>query len=392
MTGESRKPWEEYQALYVHIPFCRQKCLYCDFASYAGFGEEKMHEYALAVCREIEQQADKAAMMADGATVYFGGGTPSLLPAEDMQMITDALRRCGFWRQPAEATVEANPGTACAAKLEALRRAGFDRISFGVQSLNDGELRAIGRIHTAAEAAEAVELARRAGFKRISADLIYGLPGQTEASLAETLEGVLALVLDHISVYGLIVEEGTPLEKLVGEGKLQLPDEDAAGNMYDYVQKRLKRAGFERYEISNYARNGQQSLHNTVYWQYRPYMAFGAAACSFDGRRRRTAAEGVDEYIAAVNGAGEHLYIEENLSEEELLEEFMFMGLRRSAGADLHEARERFGTDVMERFGSSLQPFLDRKLAVYDEEKGRLRLTEQGMALGNLIFEIFVNG
>lgn len=392
MTDSNRKPWEEYQALYVHIPFCSQKCLYCDFASYAGFGREKMHEYALALCREAELQADKAAMMAPRATVYFGGGTPSLLPAGDLLMIADALRRHGFWQQPAEATVEANPGTVSLGKLQALRQAGFDRISFGIQSLNDGELRAIGRIHTAVQAEEAVRLARQAGFERISADLIYGLPGQTAVSLAATLEGVLAFGLKHISVYGLIVEEGTPLERLVRNGVLQLPDEDAACDMYDYVQKRLEQAGFERYEISNYAAEGQYSRHNTVYWQYRPYMAFGAAACSFDGCRRRTGLAGVEEYIAAANAGGSHLYIEEKLSSEELLEEYMFMGLRRSAGADLREARERFGADVMKRFGGRLQPYLDNNMAVYDESSERLRLTGKGMALGNLIFEIFVNG
>jgi oxygen-independent coproporphyrinogen-3 oxidase len=218
------------------------------------------------------------------ATIYFGGGTPSTLPIECVSEIVGALKNHKYWQEPAEATIEVNPGTADLEKLKALRYLGFDRISFGVQSLNDVELKTIGRIHSAQEALQAIAWAKEAGFNRISADLIYGLPGQTLTSLRKTLEELTATGIEHVSVYGLIVEEGTPLAKLVDEGKLVLPEEDIAADMYEFVQSFLKEQGFERYEISNYAKKGQYSKHNLVYWKYEPYAAFGAAAEDREGR------------------------------------------------------------------------------------------------------------
>lgn len=391
------------QAVYVHIPFCRQKCLYCDFASYAGCSQQQMDAYADAVCLEIAGRAAEAERVANDATIYFGGGTPSTLPMDALAKIVLTLKRYGFWRSPAEATIEVNPGTADLEKLRFFRSLGFDRISFGVQSLNDAELKTIGRIHSAAEALDAIQLAKAAGFERISADLIYGLPGQLLESLKATIESLLATGIEHMSVYGLIVEEGTPLAKLVDSGRLQLPDEDTAADMYDLVQQMLKFAGFKRYEISNYAKNEQYSRHNLVYWQYHPYVAFGAAAAGFDGRVRRSAVEEVAPYIEEVDAlyCSEHtekkrqeayakLYIEEKLTRDELFGEFMFMGLRRAQGADLKEAKERFSIDVWERYHKELQPLIEHELLVYDKENGYLRLTEQGMAVGNQIFEIFV--
>lgn len=415
------------QAVYVHIPFCRQKCLYCDFASYAGCGEQEMRTYADAVCSEIAGRADEGKNVADNATIYFGGGTPSTLPTEALNKIVRALKQYGFWRSPAEATIEVNPGTADLEKLRYYKALGFDRISFGVQSLNDNELKTIGRIHSAAEALEALKLAKEAGFKRISVDLIYGLPNQTLDSLKDTLERLLKTGIEHISVYGLIVEDGTPLASLVENGRLQLPDEDTAADMYELVQRMMKEAGFTRYEISNYAKNEQYSRHNLVYWQYHPYAGFGAAASGFDGRVRRSAVETVADYINGVhclfgadNGkcksvvqcsnccssyeaksasksgfqsedeAFDELYLEEKLSTAELFGEFMFMGLRCSKGADINEAHTRFGIDVWEKYTSKLHPLIEHKLLVYDAECGYLRLTEQGMAVGNQIFEIFI--
>lgn len=444
------------QAVYVHIPFCRKKCLYCDFASYAGCSQQQMDAYADAVCLEIAGRAAEAERVANDATIYFGGGTPSTLPMDALAKIVLTLKRYGFWRSPAEATIEVNPGTADLEKLRFFRSLGFDRISFGVQSLNDAELKTIGRIHSAAEALDAIQLAKAAGFERISADLIYGLPGQLLESLKATIESLLATGIEHMSVYGLIVEEGTPLAKLVDSGRLQLPDEDTAADMYDLVQQMLKSAGFKRYEISNYAKNEQYSRHNLVYWQYHPYVAFGAAAAGFDGRVRRSSVEMVAPYIKGVqqlygapiesralfekrtnteqclektakgmadvvpgiekaskeaenamqgpaNAEKKHgldsverekayakLYIEEKLTRDELFGEFMFMGLRRAQGADLKEAKERFSIDVWERYHKELQPLIEHELLVYDKENGYLRLTEQGMAVGNQIFEIFV--
>mgnify|MGYP003301588016 CR=1 FL=1 len=382
------KDYQQIQATYIHTPFCVQKCLYCDFASYACRDTNIMKEYAQAVCREIASSGAVKLPVNPQATIYFGGGTPSTLPIECIEQIVGALKQHKYWQAPVEATIEVNPGTADLEKLKALRALGFDRISFGVQSLNDSELKTIGRIHSAREALQAIAWAQEAGFERISADLIYALPGQTLESLRATLEQLVATGIEHVSVYGLIVEEGTPLAKLVDEGKLVLPDEDTAADMYEFVQSFLKEQGFERYEISNYAKKGQYSKHNLVYWKYEPYTAFGAAACGFDGSSRYTASEVVAEYISQTQEAV--IYNEENLSSEELLGEFMFMGLRKTSGANLREARERFGIDVMERFASEMEPFFQKEMLAYDSEKEVLRLTERGMELGNLVFEIFV--
>ena len=389
--------WQQYQAIYVHIPFCKQKCLYCDFASYACFGEREMRTYTDVLCHEIEVRAEEASNVAFGATIYFGGGTPSVLPTDCLEGIVSTLKSCGFWQKPAEATIEVNPGTADVNKLKRLREAGFDRISFGVQSLQDKELRAIGRIHNAEEALIAIDMARTAGFRRISCDLIYGLPGQSLASLKDTICRLTKTGIEHMSVYGLIVEEGTPLERLVNSGQMVLPDEDIAADMYELVQRLLAEAGFERYEISNYAKNGQYSRHNTVYWQYHPYIAFGAAACGMEKALRRTAASTVPEYIAAAqaltsaNWRTSELYTSESLTIQQQLEEFMFMGLRRAAGADLAEARARFGVDVWQRYGLQLEPIIKKGLARYDGDKQRLWLTPKGMEIGNQIFAIFVD-
>lgn len=391
------KAWQQYQAIYVHIPFCKQKCLYCDFASYACFGEREMRTYTDALCHEIEVRAEEATDVAFGATIYFGGGTPSVLPTDCLEGIVSTLKSCGFWQKPAEATIEVNPGTADVNKLKRLCEAGFDRISFGVESLQDEELRTIGRIHNAEEALIAIDMARTAGFRRISCDLIYGLPGQNLASLKDTIYKLTKTGIEHMSVYGLIVEEGTPLERLVTSGRMVLPDEDIAADMYELVQRLLAEAGFERYEISNYAKNGQYSRHNTVYWQYHPYIAFGAAGCGMEKALRRTAASTVPEYIAAAqaltsaNWRTSELYSIEAITPSQQLEEFMFMGLRRAAGADLAEARARFGVDVWQRYGLQLEPIIKKGLARYDGDKQRLWLTPKGMEIGNQIFAIFVD-
>ena len=389
--------WQQYQAIYVHIPFCKQKCLYCDFASYACFGEREMRTYTDALCHEIEVRAEEATNGASGATRYFGGGTPRVLPTECLEGIVSTLKSCGFWQKPAEATIEVNPGISDVNKLKRMREAGFDRISFGVQSLQEAELRAIGRIHSAEEAIAAIDMARAAGFARISCDLIYGLPGQSLASLKDTICRITKTGIEHMSVYGLIVEEGTPLERLVNSGQMVLPDEDIAADMYELVQRLLAEAGFERYEISNYAKNGQYSRHNTVYWQYHPYIAFGAAACGMEKALRRTAASTVPEYIAAAqaltsgNWRTSELYTSESLTLQQQLEEFMFMGLRRAAGADLAEARTRFGVDVWQRYQKELAPYIAQGLVGYEAAAERLYLTPAGMELGNQIFAIFVN-
>ena len=405
--------WEQFQGVYIHTPFCLQKCLYCDFPSYAGFPKEVQQRYVDALCREIELRSLQREMpVAEKATVYFGGGTPTVLTAEQIGKIVSALKQCGWWDRPAEATIEANPGTVNAAKLKALREAGFDRISLGVQSLQDTELRALGRIHTAEQAMRAIEEAKQAGFRRINADLMSGIPCQTVESFRNTLDAILRFNLSHISVYSLILEEATPLERLVREGRVQLPDEEASFNMYEMTTDVLLQAGLPCYEISNYAFPGEESLHNIVYWHYEPYAAFGAGACSFTGKERRTNTADVQEYIKGWNlaevisrssgtatrrtsdseddgASGEGtLWEPERLDRKTQISEALFMGLRMTEGIELRRFEKRYGISVQELYQNKLKTL--KAQGMIDISNRYLRLTPDGMRFGNRVFETFV--
>lgn len=374
-------PWESYQALYVHIPFCVHKCAYCDFASYQIYNDHIMTDYARRLVEEISAWTP-ALPVSPTATVYFGGGTPSVLPLEDLAAIVTALKERGFWQHPAEATLEANPGTVDRERLRFYRQLGFDRLSLGIQSFQPGELAAMGRIHTAEQAEEAIALAREAGFRRISGDLIYGYPGQTVETVRDSLERLLDTGVDHVSVYGLTVEEGTLLAKQVREGKALLPSEDASGTMYDFLMEALPQAGYHRYEISNFARPGQESRHNQVYWHYDPYMAFGAAACRFDGKIRETNPRNLQAYLQGAPPEREILTCEDRRAE------LVFMNLRTVKGLSLEEFTQRTAEDFFHIYEEGFTHC--RKQGWITREGDRIRLTEQGMRYGNLAFEEFL--
>ena len=374
-------PWETYQAVYVHIPLCVHKCAYCDFASYQIYNDHIMTDYARRLVEEISAWTP-ALPVSPTATVYFGGGTPSVLPLEDLAAIVTALKERGFWRHPAEATLEANPGTVDRERLRFYRQLGFDRLSLGIQSFQPEELAAMGRIHTAEQAEEAIALAREAGFRRISGDLIYGYPGQTVETVRDSLERLLDTGVDHVSVYGLTVEEGTLLAKQVREGKALLPSEDASGTMYDFLMEALPQAGYHRYEISNFARPGQESRHNQVYWHYDPYMAFGAAACRFDGKIRETNPRNLQAYLQGAPPEREILTCEDRRAE------LVFMNLRTVKGLSLEEFTQRTGEDFFHIYEEGFNHC--RKQGWITREGDRIRLTEQGMRYGNLAFEEFL--
>ena len=377
-----KKQWEQVQGIYIHIPFCMQKCLYCDFASFAG-KNDLMHQYAVALANEIRRRAAEMPV-SERATLYFGGGTPSLLPIDDLKIIINALKETELWREPAEVTMEMNPGTVDFAKLCQYREMGIDRVSFGVQSLNDEELKIIGRLHTASEALMAIEQASKAGFERISADLIFGLPTQTLASFKDTLATIVASAISHLSVYGLTVEEGTPLAAKLANGSLTLPSEEEAEMMYDHTIRYLEEQGLHRYEISNFARSGQESLHNLVYWHYLPYYGFGSAACSYDGKRRMSNAADIESYIRDAAPTIEQLPARISLAE------FMFLGLRTTEGINLSIAKERFGVDVMAMFGQEIEKYINREMLSFNPAAHNLKLTKLGMKFGNEIFELFL--
>ncbi len=376
----------EHFGVYIHIPFCRRKCFYCDFPSYAG-EETLMGRYREALCREIAAQGSRCLQEGAARTVYIGGGTPTALFASDLLAVVAAVRSAFRLTGEEEFTVEANPGTVDAALLTHLRKAGVNRLSFGVQSFSQPLLRAIGRIHTAGEAEEAVRMAQGEGF-RVSLDLMYGLPQQTLDDLKASVECAAALAVGHISVYGLAVEEGTPFARMEAEGRLALPTDDAAGDMYDYITEQLPHLGYRRYEISNYAKAGEESRHNLAYWQDVPYIGLGAAAHSYWQGRRTENEEDIRRYIACIEEGRAPAREEEPASRENHIEEFAFLALRTAEGIDKHRFRKKFETDIGEIYGEAIRRL--KKAGLLEETASAIRLTKQGMKFGNRVFEEFL--
>ncbi len=368
-----------YRGIYVHIPFCRQKCFYCDFFSQAGLPAEWTEKYVDALCAEISAGASCAFLP---ASIYFGGGTPSLLSVGQIGGIVASLKERGWWRGEQERTIEANPGTVDAENLAGLAALGFNRMSFGVQSFSDKLLKNIGRIHTAADGAEAVRLAQLAGFGNINVDLMYGLPGQTLADFKDSVRKAAAIGVQHISAYSLIVEEGTPLADMLDKGLLELPGSQEEEAMYDWLQSYLPADGYCRYEVSNHALPGFKSLHNLQYWQYLPYKGFGAAACSFDGFVRHTNCEDIAAYIGRTGDGGD-----EKLDEATAMAEFMFMGLRMTEGIAPEDFYLFFNKDIYQAFGKQLK---EHEQAGHIKLTGKIKLTPAGMKIGNKIFLTFL--
>ena len=381
MTNNMDK-WQEIQGIYIHIPFCLQKCAYCDFASFPRQSEEIMQQYTQRLCQEITTWRG-ALPVVPNATIYWGGGTPSVLPLKYLEQIVNTLKAGGLWQKPAEVTIEANPGTLSLHKLAALRAMGFDRLSMGIQSLQDDELKLMGRIHNSEEALLAIQEAKEAGFTRISGDLIYGYPTQTKATLANSLARLVATGIKHISVYGLTVEETTPLAQQLAKGEVVLPTEDEAGDMYDLVNKYLPGQGIKRYEISNYAVAGQESQHNLVYWHYYPYLGFGLNATGFDGHQRTTNVRTMKEYLQGKEP------LKEELTRETSLSECIFMGLRLTQGINIEEIEKRYALNFFSQYGQILEETQHQGLITV-EQGHTIRLTERGMALGNVVFEKFL--
>ena len=375
---------EASMQLYLHLPFCRRKCRYCDFVSWSG-REARMPDYARRVIREAEQRADSLGPQSVG-TVFVGGGTPSLLPAD---LMTDLLR--GVFRffppeEGAEFTVEANPGTLTPAWLEAVRAAGCNRLSMGLQAVQPKLLETLGRIHTAEEAAASVRMAREAGFDNLNLDLIFGIPGQTREMWRESLEFALSLAPEHLSCYGLIPEEGTPLKADLDAGRLVLPDEDEERAMYDDTLRVLAEAGFVQYEISNFAKPGRACRHNIGYWKRKPYLGLGLAAASCflaedGGCVRETNPAGWEAYAQVVdeNAPRER----ETVTPEDAKFETLMLGLRMTRGVSEKDYEETFGESVAVRYGSRLESLRQRGLL--EQEDGCWRLTRRGMDIQNSV-------
>ena len=391
----------ETVSLYLHIPFCHAKCHYCDFNSYAGM--LGLREEYVAALREEILLAGRRARHADGRlrrcrTIFFGGGTPSLLTPAQIGYLLAAAGEAFVLDADAEVTMEANPGALEYSQLDAVRAAGVNRLSMGAQSFDPALLRWMGRIHSPAEIETAVQAARVAGFAHVSLDFIFALPGQTQQVWLETLERAIGLSPDHLSLYNLIVEEGTPLFTWVQRGTVREVDEDAAADMYEAAQSRLARAGYLQYEISNWARPGHACAHNLTYWRNLPWIGLGAGGASFFAGQRFSETRPIRDYIARVRAAleaeaggqdGETLPAAAIVTREKIgrameMGETAMLGLRLNEGVSLEAFRGRYGAGFWETFGERLADF--RALNLIEEAEGWARLTPRGRMVGNEIF------
>lgn len=373
--------------VYIHIPFCRQKCFYCDFPSYAG-KENLMEAYTEALCQQIKMQGlSYRQKWGSPATIYMGGGTPTALPREAMARILQAVQ-ANLGPARAEFTVECNPGTVDRDYLTILREGGVSRLSFGVQSFADKLLKGMGRIHTSQEACAAVAMAREAGFRNISIDLMYGLPEQSLADLQASVKQAGDLAVEHISIYGLQVEEGTVFARRAQAGRLMLPDEDEAEAMYDYMTHTLPQLGYRRYEVSNFAREGFESRHNLGYWRDTPYLGLGAAAHSYLEGSRYAAVHDIAAFIAGIRAGRDIWQLEEEPTREHAMEEFAFLALRTVDGLSAKAFQQKFAQTLAEVYGVAMEKLAGQGLLVVTEDG--CRLTEKGFKYGNLAFEEFI--
>ncbi len=374
--------------LYIHVPFCLKKCRYCDFISYP-YSRTAAKDYLAALIREIQlygsflDEVEK-----EISSLFIGGGTPTCLSVGDLREILGCIRSIFRLTPDCEITVEANPGTIDAGGLYELRRTGVNRLSIGVQSLADGLLKTLGRVHNAAQAGAVVRLARQAGFDNINIDLIYGIPGQTLAVWQETLDRTVAFEPEHVAAYGLQLEEGTPLERSVAIGDMRACPEELELSMYHTAIILLKKSGYHHYEISNFARPGRECVHNLVYWLNLPYLGLGPAAHScFRGERFANERE-PEKYRSRLRRGELRVADRETLTVETEMSETMFLGLRLLQGVSLAAFRQRFGRRLEDVYRSEIKRLTKDGLTEIDGDY--LRLTERGLPLANRVFLEFV--
>jgi oxygen-independent coproporphyrinogen-3 oxidase len=369
--------------LYLHIPFCSSICNYCNFNR--GLYDAALKEqYVAALLTEIHAKADGTA--AD--TVYFGGGTPSLLEPGEIGCLIEACRQSFALSADAEITLEANPETVTTERLQAFRDAGVNRLSFGVQSFRDQELQRLSRLHSAARAQEAFGMARAAGYQNVSLDLMMWLPQQSVADWLFSVDALIDLDPEHASLYLLEVYPNAPLRDEMVRSRWSVAPDDDAAEMYLQAMARLDAAGYTQYEISNVSRPGRQSRHNLKYWTDQEWLGFGCGAHSTRKGAREKNISSISEYNTAVM-AGRSLVSERRtLCNQDRFEEAVFTGLRLTRGIGLGQVESRYGIDVWARYGQELQPFVDQRLLIYDD--GALRLTREGMLLANEVMAVFI--
>lgn len=382
---------QQDMGIYVHIPFCKQKCIYCDFPAYQNL-EEYYDTYIYALLQEITMFGDtypKArTKLVD--TVYFGGGTPTELSLSQIEQIINTIQRTYNLSNDCRFTIESNPGEIDISYLKGLQKLKFSRISFGVQTFNDTSLLSLHRSHNSKAAIDAVQWAAEVGFTDINIDLIYGLPKQTIEEIKENITLVSQLPINHISTYGLQVERGTRLYHLVEKELISLPDESLEDRMYETMMQGIQELGFERYEISNFAKNGAYSTHNLKYWQYSDYLGFGAGAHSFFEGIRRANNRNVMPYARKIDCFEFPIVDEEIIDQQRAIEDYCFLALRTKWGINTTVFFEKFNVTLDSIYGSILQELIEKDLIVKDGKS--YHLTSEGTKHGNYVFSQFIEG
>lgn len=370
--------------VYVHIPFCKRKCEYCDFISYCN-KDNLIETYVEALKKEINLQNIQSYI----DTIYIGGGTPSYIESKYIKEIMKEIKKKNI-RKNAEITIEVNPGTVTEAKLKDYKECGINRLSIGLQSTKDELLRQIGRIHDYNQFLETYKLARKVGFENINVDLMIGLPNQKIMDLKESLNKIIELQPEHISVYSLIVEEGTPISKKIQSGELTLPNENEDRNMYWYVKNTLELSGYNHYEISNFSKKGYESRHNMSCWNQCQYFGFGVAAHSYRDITRYSNITDINEYIKNIQkgNLSKNRIIHEIQKESDTEKEYMLLGLRKIEGVKINDFKAKFVKNPIYLFRNELKKLSDENLIAVDANT--IRLTPKGIDLANLVWEEFV--
>lgn len=384
---------KEQLGIYIHIPFCARKCNYCDFLSCSA-DYDTMKKYTESLIKEMRIESEYVNEK-ELKTIFIGGGTPSILPVELMESILRTLNEYCDMSSCIEFSMECNPGTLNADKLDMYRQYGVNRLSIGLQSANDKELKMLGRIHTFEDFLQSYYLAREKNYNNINIDLMSALPYQTKETYLDTLKKVVELNPEHISAYSLIIEEGTPIQKMVEIAKKNpLPDETAERDMYYDTKRVLHENGYERYEISNYSKSGRECIHNTSYWRRTSYIGLGLGASSYIEGTRYNNISDFQTYFDILQKADKrdditrlHENIEQ-LTQRDMMEEYMFLGLRMMEGISIRAFYEEFGKTIDDVYGDILQKHIDEKLIERSDD--RIRLTELGIDVSNYVFSDYI--
>ena len=372
-------------SLYIHIPFCAQKCLYCDFPSFAR-KDHLRKAYIEALNKEIISLREKHNNL-EINTIFIGGGTPSVLESDELEYLLKEVAKLNIAKD-IEYSMECNPGNLTEEKLEVMKKYGVNRISMGLQAKQDNLLKGLGRIHNYKTFKENFLLAKKVGFNNINVDLMFGLPNQRLNEWEETLREIISLEPAHISAYSLIIEEGTAFYNLYENDKLKLPTEEEERKMYHLAKKILEENGFNQYEISNYAKEGKECRHNLAYWNMDNWIGVGSAAASYINGKRIKNISSVEKYINSINEKREAVEEIINNSKNDNMEEFMFMGLRKINGIDENEFKNRFSMNINDVYGEILNKYIDEGLLI--RESGRIFLSEKGIEISNIIMADFL--